>query len=72
MGTELAGGEADSLAIRCCRLLGGRSFSMSVLLVAGFVVFVAGLVTIAFGIPIKEFSFGDTLVVSGAVGPARA
>lgn len=40
---------------------------MSVLLVAGFVVFVAGLVTIAFGIPIKEFSFGDTLVVSGAV-----
>ena len=41
---------------------------MSVLLVvAGFGVFVAGLVTIAFGIPIKEFSFGDTLVVSGAV-----
>src|SRR6188768_4005167 len=40
---------------------------MSVLLVAGFVVFVAGLVTIAFGIPIKDFSFGDTLVVSGAV-----
>ncbi|EAQ35389.1 hypothetical protein NB311A_18031 [Nitrobacter sp. Nb-311A] len=40
---------------------------MSVLLVAGFGVFVTGLVTVAFGISIKEFSFGDTLVVSGAV-----
>lgn len=40
---------------------------MSVLLVAGFGVFVAGLVTVAIGIPIKEFSFGDTLIVSGAV-----
>jgi len=40
---------------------------MSVLLVAGFVVFVAGVVTVVFGIPIKDFSFGDTLVVSGAI-----
>jgi hypothetical protein len=41
---------------------------MSVLLVViGIGVFVAGLVTVAFGIPVKEFSFGDTLIVSGAV-----
>ncbi len=40
---------------------------MSVLSVAGFGVFVAGLAAVAFGIPIKEFSFGDTLIVSGAV-----
>jgi hypothetical protein len=40
---------------------------MSVLLVAGIGVLVAGLVTVAFGIPVKEFSFGDTLIVSGAV-----
>ncbi|HEU4806395.1 MAG TPA: hypothetical protein VFS91_11435 [Nitrobacter sp.] len=40
---------------------------MSVLLIAGIGVFVAGLVAVAFGIPVKEFSFGDTLIVSGAV-----
>jgi hypothetical protein len=41
---------------------------MSVLLVVvGIGVFVAGLVTVAFGIPVKEFSFGDTLIMSGAV-----
>lgn len=40
---------------------------MSVLSIAGFGVFVTGLVTVAFGIPIKEFSFGDTMIVSGAI-----
>lgn len=40
---------------------------MSVLSIAGFGVFVTGLVVVAFGIPIKEFSFGDTMIVSGAV-----
>jgi len=40
---------------------------MSVLLVAGIGVFVAGLVAAAFGIPVKEFSFGNTLILSGAV-----
>ncbi|MEH6950151.1 hypothetical protein V4R08_02180 [Nitrobacter sp. NHB1] len=41
---------------------------MNVLLVVvGIGVFVAGLVTVAFGIPVKEFSFGDTLIMSGAV-----
>jgi len=40
---------------------------MSVLLVAGIGVFLAGLVTAAFGVPVKEFSFGNTLILSGAV-----
>jgi hypothetical protein len=45
----------------------GRSLGMSVLLVVGIGVFVAGLVTAAFGVPVKEFSFGNTLILSGAV-----
>jgi hypothetical protein len=40
---------------------------MSVLLVVGIGVLVAGLVTAAFGVPVKEFSFGNTLILSGAV-----
>jgi hypothetical protein len=40
---------------------------MSALLVTGIGVFVAGLVAAAFGIPVKEFSFGNTLIMSGAV-----
>jgi hypothetical protein len=40
---------------------------MSVLLVVGIGVFVAGLVTAALGLPVKEFSFGNTLILSGAV-----
>jgi hypothetical protein len=39
----------------------------SVLLVAGIGVVVAGLLAIGFGIPVKEFSFGNTLVLAGAV-----
>lgn len=37
------------------------------LLVVGIGVFVAGLVAAAFGLPVKEFSFGNTLILSGAV-----
>jgi hypothetical protein len=40
---------------------------MSVLLVTGIGVLLAGLVAAAFGIPVKEFSFGNTLILSGAV-----
>lgn len=40
---------------------------MSVLLVVGVGVFVAGLVVAAFGVPVKEFSFGNTLILAGAV-----
>ncbi|MEW6643302.1 MAG: DUF308 domain-containing protein [Pseudomonadota bacterium] len=38
------------------------------LFVAGLVIFVVGLLGIGFGIPVKEFSFGNTLIVTGVVG----
>jgi hypothetical protein len=41
---------------------------MAVLLVAGFGFLLAGLLAIVFGISIKEFSFGNTLIIAGAVG----
>ena len=37
------------------------------LLVAGIGALLAGLLAIAFGIPVKEFSFGNTLILTGAV-----
>jgi hypothetical protein len=40
---------------------------ISVLLVAGIVAVIAGLLAIGFGIPVKEFSFGNTLILAGAV-----
>jgi hypothetical protein len=39
-----------------------------VLYVLGILSAVAGLAAIAFGIPVKEFSFGDTLIVAGTTG----
>ena len=40
---------------------------MIVMLVAGIGLLLAGLVAIGFGIQIKEFSFGNTLILAGAV-----
>src|SRR5258708_32843797 len=40
---------------------------MALLLVAGIGFLLAGLVAIGFGIPVKEFSFGTTLILAGAV-----
>jgi hypothetical protein len=40
---------------------------MMVLLIAGIGAVVAGVLAIFFGIPVKEFSFGNTLILSGAV-----
>jgi hypothetical protein len=37
------------------------------LLIAGVVCLLAGLLAIAFGFPVKEFSFGNTLILTGAV-----
>ena len=37
-------------------------------LVAGLGLVVAGLLAIGFGIPVKEFSFGNTLILIGAMG----
>src|SRR5258708_1550448 len=36
--------------------------------IAGIVAVLVGLVTIGFGIPVKEFSFGNTLILTGTVG----
>ena len=40
---------------------------MVAMLVAGIGCLLAGLLAIGFGIPVKEFSFGNTLILSGAV-----
>src|SRR3954451_7708752 len=40
---------------------------MTMLLIAGIALFAAGLMAIAIGIPVKEFSFGNTLILSGAI-----
>ncbi len=46
----------------------GVEFNMVVLLIAGVGAIVAGLLAIWFGIPVKEFSFGNTLILAGVVG----
>ena len=40
---------------------------MVVLLIAGVGFLLAGVLTIGFGIPVKEFSFGNTLILTGTV-----
>ena len=41
---------------------------MSALLIAGAIAALAGLGAIALGIPVKEFSFGNTMILSGTMG----
>ena len=38
------------------------------MLVAGIGLVLAGLLAIGFGIPVKEFSFGNTLILTGVIG----
>jgi hypothetical protein len=40
---------------------------MTMLLIAGIAVLATGLLAVAFGIPVKEFSLGNTLILAGAV-----
>jgi hypothetical protein len=40
---------------------------MIALLIGGTVVLCIGLLTVVFGIPIKEFSFGNTMILAGAI-----
>ena len=40
---------------------------MIALLIGGTVVFCIGLLTVVFGIPIKEFSFGSTMILAGSI-----
>jgi hypothetical protein len=41
---------------------------MTVLLVAGISVFVAGFLVVVYGIQYKEFGFGNTLILTGTIG----
>jgi hypothetical protein len=41
---------------------------MIFLLVAGIVAVAAGLLAILYGVPIKEFGFGNTMILSGVIG----
>ncbi len=41
---------------------------MVFLLGAGIVFLLAGLASIVYGVPVKEFSFGNTLILSGVIG----
>jgi hypothetical protein len=45
---------------------GWGELTMTMLLIAGIAVLAAGLLSVAFGIPVKEFSFGNTLILAGA------
>src|SRR5207253_865047 len=45
----------------------GMSSMMAVSLIAGIGLLLAGLLAIGFGIPVKEFSFGNTLILVGAI-----
>jgi hypothetical protein len=45
----------------------GVSSMMGAVLIAGIGVLLAGLLAIGYGIPIKEFGFGNTLIIAGAV-----
>src|SRR5262245_53460199 len=38
------------------------------LLVAGIGAILAGLVAIIIGVPVKEFSFGNTMILTGVIG----
>ncbi len=40
---------------------------MIVLLIAGIAAFTAGILALGFGLPIKEFSFGNTMIITGAI-----
>jgi hypothetical protein len=46
----------------------GMSSMMMALMVAGIVALLAGLLAILLGIPVKEFSFGNTLILAGSMG----
>jgi hypothetical protein len=53
----------------CAHFKRGRGVNsmVAVLLIAGIGFVLAGLLAIGFGIPVKEFSFGNTLILTGAV-----
>ena len=40
---------------------------MTMLLIAGIVVLAAGVLSVVFGVPVKEFSLGNTLILAGTI-----
>ncbi len=40
---------------------------MILLLIAGIAAFMIGIFALAYGVPIKEFSFGNTMIITGAI-----
>src|SRR5882724_10182698 len=59
------------VALAACEHFGrsrGVSSMVVGMLVAGIGLVVAGLLAIGFGIPVKEFSFGNTLILTGVIG----
>ena len=43
-------------------------FSMIVLLIAAIAALAAGVLAILYGVPVKEFSFGNTIILAGVMG----
>ena len=69
---QLPVGDADNMTVSWrgrLRAVGaaGVNSMMAVLLIAGIGFLLAGLLAIGFGIPVKEFSFGNTLILTGAI-----
>jgi hypothetical protein len=46
----------------------GRAIMAVILLVLGILATAAGIIAVGFGIPISEFSLGNTLILSGTIG----
>src|SRR4051794_36696641 len=46
----------------------GKDLMAALLLIAGIASLLAGVLAMALGIPVKEFSFGNTLILVGAIG----
>ena len=65
-GSPAGGLRAETQATRESRVMGMSSMMMA-LIVAGVVALLAGFLSILSGIPVKEFSFGNTLILSGCI-----
>jgi hypothetical protein len=61
-------GNAPSVKVTWVLLGAGLELLMIALLIGGTVVLCVGLLTVVYGVPIKEFSFGNTMIIAGTVG----
>src|SRR6516165_10102076 len=67
-GAQYDGIVAIGEAGKFCQRGPGVGLMMILMLIAGIGCLLAGVLAIGFGIPVKEFSFGNTLIVTGVVG----